>query len=429
MSLDHDENQKKRRHSIQAILKDESRTPLERRRSILLLMDGRRMSNDNIMVSPNENMHEEEGEGRRDPSVRTTSRTLEQTRPPCTHYKRNCSIVSPCCGRVFGCRLCHDEALEMSVQTLCVECTPEINSSPMNNTDHKIDRFAIQEIICRLCFTRQNSKTYVFLFVWICMIPKDVSYILISIEPYVVIPHLCLFLCYLQTFSRSLLSRDQCVYCHVRFGEYHCSICNLWMSEDNHPFHCTYCGFCRIRGQNKAPFQHCHQCGMCILEEAIHDHNCQKEKYKTNCPICFEDLFSSRTAVHEMNCGHSIHWNCFQKLMNNTTDIPDTTISRTFLHEYTLRCPLCKKSADPHEEMRPMWDALATAIRLQPVPSQYAQVVTILCNDCENKAIHRPWHFLGVQCMECLSFNTVIVETELSGEAAVAFLRGLDSFD
>ena len=29
--------------------------------------------------------------------------------PICTHYQRNCSIISPCCGMVFGCRLCHDE--------------------------------------------------------------------------------------------------------------------------------------------------------------------------------------------------------------------------------------------------------------------------------------------------------------------------------
>jgi RING finger/CHY zinc finger protein 1 len=79
--------------------------------------------------------------------------------------------------------------------------------------------------------------------------------------------------------------------------------------------------------------------------------------------------------------------------------------------------------------MRPTWDALAFAIRLQPVPSEYVKVVTIFCNDCEKKGIHRPWHFLGVQCIECLSFNTSIVETELSGEAAVAFLRGSESHE
>ena len=131
-----------------------------------------------------------------------------------------------------------------------------------------------------------------------------------------------------------------------------------------------------------------------------------------------------------MNCGHSIHWTCFQKLIGNTMDSTDSSsnrMARTFLGEYSSRCPLCKKTADDHEEMRPTWNGLAIAIKMQPVPSQYAKVVTIFCNDCEKKCIHRPWHFLGVQCVECHSFNTSIVDTEFTGEAAAAFLRGLES--
>ena len=33
------------------------------------------------------------------------NRTMEKSRPICEHYERNCSIVSPCCGLVFGCRM------------------------------------------------------------------------------------------------------------------------------------------------------------------------------------------------------------------------------------------------------------------------------------------------------------------------------------
>jgi RING finger/CHY zinc finger protein 1 len=203
----------------------------------------------------------------------------------------------------------------------------------------------------------------------------------------------------------------------VAFAEYHCSICNLWMSKEDHPFHCNYCGFCRLRGKSKASYQHCSHCNMCILEHVIHDHNCQKDKYKTNCPICFEDLFSSRTAIHEMNCGHSIHWHCFQTLNHNTLDTAA---------DYSSRCPLCKKTADSHELMRPTWNAIATAIQIQPIPPEYAQVVTIFCNDCNVKCTCRPWHFLGVQCTECRSFNTSIIETVFTGEAAVEYLRRSD---
>lgn len=27
----------------------------------------------------------------------------------CTHYKRNCALVAPCCNKIYTCRLCHDE--------------------------------------------------------------------------------------------------------------------------------------------------------------------------------------------------------------------------------------------------------------------------------------------------------------------------------
>ena len=53
----------------------------------------------------------------------------------------------------------------MSIPPMSVEfMNPEAATAAGTwNTDHKIDRFAIQEVICRLCFTRQSSKTCVFL--------------------------------------------------------------------------------------------------------------------------------------------------------------------------------------------------------------------------------------------------------------------------
>lgn len=37
------------------------------------------------------------------------TRRAEQTRPHCPHYDRHCTMVAPCCGAAFGCRICHDE--------------------------------------------------------------------------------------------------------------------------------------------------------------------------------------------------------------------------------------------------------------------------------------------------------------------------------
>jgi len=57
---------------------------------------------------------------------------------PCTHYRRKCNIVAPCCGGVFGCRLCHDE---------------------MTPTGHEsLNRFAVKEVVCKECHTRQATS-------------------------------------------------------------------------------------------------------------------------------------------------------------------------------------------------------------------------------------------------------------------------------
>lgn len=101
------------------------------------------------------------------------TRRTELNRPHCTHYDRKCTIIAPCCGAAFGCRICHDD---------CPALPPKINNggrryhrsaslpSSFTNmgsqqqqddmdTHHNIDRFAIREVICRECFTRQSSKT------------------------------------------------------------------------------------------------------------------------------------------------------------------------------------------------------------------------------------------------------------------------------
>ena len=72
--------------------------------------------------------------------------------------------------------------------------------------------------------------------------------------------------------------------------------------------------------------------------------------------------------------------------------------------------------------MAPTWSAMAMTIALQPVPPEMAKVVTILCTDCETRDENRSWHFFGVQCRNCSSFNTVTEETTMTGPEAAAFL-------
>jgi hypothetical protein len=113
------------------------------------------------------------------------NRRMEKSRPACNHYERNCSIISPCCGLAFGCRICHDECpvLPMpfskrgggaeggagrinwadNVEGGVKQKMEKRRSLPLGfedeETHHEIDRFAIAELICRLCYIRQPSKT------------------------------------------------------------------------------------------------------------------------------------------------------------------------------------------------------------------------------------------------------------------------------
>mmetsp|Transcript_10873 Transcript_10873/g.22305 ORF Transcript_10873/g.22305 Transcript_10873/m.22305 type:complete len:581 (-) Transcript_10873:786-2528(-) len=312
------------------------------------------------------------------------NRLMEQSRPECRHYDRNCTIIAPCCGLAFGCRICHDECpvlpppihirqrmsglvadqvIHASASTKHHTQQERRRSMPMENEQyddeeenhHLIDRFQIREVICRQCFTRQSSKT------------------------------------------------DNCKSCGVLFGTYHCSICNLWMSNSELPYHCSPCGFCRVGGREN--FRHCRDCGMCIDTLLFDDHNCKAGKYNSNCPVCQEDLFSSRQASHEMPCGHAIHWHCFKELTS-----------------FDTRCPVCKKTAETPEQMASTWSALAMGIALQPVPPDLARVVNVVCNDCEERDYERRWHFLGVRCMHCLSFNTNVEQIILQGPEAAQYL-------
>lgn len=106
-----------KRRAIQAIMKDTTISDAERRMQIQNLMSG----------------------GRTEVVPAQAPVIPEQDSSTCVHYQRNCTIVAPCCNRVFGCRVCHDE---------------------LSSSGHPpLDRFLIREVVCKSCNTRQSSAT------------------------------------------------------------------------------------------------------------------------------------------------------------------------------------------------------------------------------------------------------------------------------
>lgn len=154
-------------------------------------------------------------------------------------------------------------------------------------------------------------------------------------------------------------------------------------------------------------FRHCNQCCMCISVSVFDTHHCFKDKYKNSCPVCREDMFSSRQAPQDLPCGHAIHAHCFRKLAG-----------------FDYRCPICKKTVVSQQSMAAAWEARARDIAEHPMPADLHRIVDIMCNDCEVKSHNCQWHFLGIQCPSCQSFNTVVENVVSSGADAAPSRNG-----
>ncbi len=196
---------------------------------------------------------------------------------------------------------------------------------------------------------------------------------------------------------------NKCITCKIQFGEYHCNICNLWMDNKDQPFHCNECKICRVGGKDR--FTHCSNCEMCIDNNVFHTHRCHDGKYTSNCPVCYEDLFTSRSESHELPCGHVLHWQCF-------CDLSDSDV----------RCPICKKTILDEDERTSLWERVREEINhQQDIPLELMRVVDVFCNDCEQLGSNQRWHPLGVSCLHCGGFNTSL-DIKLTGDEAVNYL-------
>jgi hypothetical protein len=186
-SMTHDEA-RERRASIKAIMADDKMTPFAKRKSIQYLMDGRRQSTSGASYASSTNSLDSSDEGDLSEDDETSllarseqkiaicnagTKNAELQRAHCGHYDRKCTIISPCCGGVFGCRICHDDcpllppiinqrrSYKRSASLPSMFESQEVEYDNEDETHHTIDRFAIREVICRKCCTRQSSKTYV----------------------------------------------------------------------------------------------------------------------------------------------------------------------------------------------------------------------------------------------------------------------------
>ncbi|KAH8899527.1 zf-CHY-domain-containing protein, partial [Thozetella sp. PMI_491] len=173
---------------------------------------------------------------------------------------------------------------------------------------------------------------------------------------------------------------DTCVGCGESAAHYYCSICRLWNDNPNKPiYHCNDCGICRIGQGIGKDFFHCSKCAACIpISMEGGQHKCIERAIDSNCPICGEHMFSSRTKVIFMNCGHAIHRPCWDEHMKTS-----------------YKCPICNKSC---VNMETQFRNLDIMILNQPMPAEYRDTRAIIsCNDCSAKS-QTAYHWLGLKC-------------------------------
>jgi len=179
---------------------------------------------------------------------------------------------------------------------------------------------------------------------------------------------------------------ESCRKCGLRFGKYFCFDCKLYDDEDKQQFHCTGCGICRVGGRSN--YFHCHRCDMCLPNHLEGAHKCVEKVSRSNCPVCQEDIHTSRIPSQIPPCNHLIHKTCFDEMLSNGH----------------YACPLCGVSM---MDMTDVWKIYDKEISETPMPEEYLDLyAAIQCRDCFKPSLSR-FHILGMKCIECGSFNTV----------------------
>lgn len=107
-------------------------------------------------------------------------------------------------------------------------------------------------------------------------------------------------------------------------------------------------------------------------------HKCIERSTDCDCPICGEYMFTSPETVVFMQCGHSIHQNCYYEYMKTS-----------------YRCPICSRSI---VNMETQFRNMDRAIEGQPMPARFRDTKALVyCNDCCAKSSVQ-YHWLGLKC-------------------------------
>lgn len=237
----------------------------------------------------------------------------EQQSPPpehygCKHYKRKAKLVAPCCGNVYSCRFCHDEA-----------------------EGHELDRKQVSEVECSACGVRQGihqtcTNCDIVLAQYFCAVCR----------------------LYDDDMKRQYHC-DGCGICRVggRDSFYHCDTCDMCLPknlENNHK--CvervsrTNCAVCMEDIHTSRISSHIPPCGHMIHKPCF---RMLVDRGYYACPTCNVAMFKMDSVWSKLDQElaetqmPTRYRNCYAKILCN--DCQSKTV--TIFHIIGLKCGAC----------------------------------------------------------------------------------------
>lgn len=271
----------------------------------------------------------------------------------CEHYHNGCKIYCKDCPKgnnIYPCHKCHNEhMMRVDMQNRVAKNNKDCeNVHDLNEiiNIHELESSSIQHVQCIRC----NHK---------------------------------------QPFN------DVCENCNKRFAGYICYVCKLMdnRTDENGDaydyYHCSKCKCCLVGNRND--FSHCDNCEMCVQKNMLLNHPCRKGMWDIDkvCTICQTGIKTQMSVI--MVCGHMVHQDCFNVLIQNS-----------------YKCPECSKSI---KDTRKIFTNLAKEIESTPLHPDLQKIVKIKCNDC-GKQNNTDFHYVGIRCPDrnCKSFNTYEID-------------------
>lgn len=149
---------------------------------------------------------------------------------------------------------------------------------------------------------------------------------------------LCMHCGYIQPISQWCSNPN----CSKRMARYFCPICKL-LDDDpcRNIYHCHSCNVCRVgKGLGIDSF-HCMKCNACISMKYAKTHRCIERAMESDCPICYQYLFTSTTPVKYLQCGHLMHVSCYNYYVKKSYICPICQRSMQDMSNYFARLVSC----------------------------------------------------------------------------------------